>query len=60
MVTKRKNPNRLVKELMSLYVDPPKAEQLRALSLKTRIPAQVFLREAVDLILDKYRKELRA
>jgi hypothetical protein len=45
---------------MSLYVDPPKAEQLRALSSKTRVPAQVYLREAVDLILDKYRKELRA
>lgn len=52
---KRKNPNGLVKELMSIYVDPPQAKALRALSASTRVPAQVYLREGLDLILSKYK-----
>jgi hypothetical protein len=54
-VVKRKNPNRLVKELMSIYVEPPKAKMLRALSARTRVPAQVYLREGLDHVLAKYK-----
>jgi hypothetical protein len=50
----RKNPNRLVKELMSIYVEPAKAKRLRALSSRTRVPAQVYLREGLDHVLAKY------
>ena len=35
-----------------------KADAIRELSRKMRTPQQVFLREAVDFILQKYRKEL--
>jgi len=44
-----------VKELMSIYVEPPKAKMLRALSARTRVPAQVYLREGLDHVLAKYK-----
>ena len=47
---------RLVKEPMSIYLDKSQAKALRALSKRTRVPAQVYLREGVDLILAKYQK----
>jgi hypothetical protein len=51
---KRKNPNRLLKELMSIYVDKPQAAALRALSARTRVPQQIYLREGLDLVLKRY------
>ena len=51
---------RLKKVLIPCYLEPAQAVALRALSAKTRIPQQTFLREAVDDILTKYRKELRS
>jgi hypothetical protein len=48
--------SRRVKESWSLYLDPAKAAALRKLSESTRIPAQVLLREAVDMLLAKYSK----
>jgi predicted DNA-binding protein len=56
---KVKKPNsrsRLRKETLSLYLDPPTAEALRALSARTRIAQQVYLREAIDALLEKYGK----
>lgn len=41
--------------LTSLYLDPPEHTALKALSEKTRIPAAVYLREAVDDLLIKYK-----
>ena len=35
------------------------ADALRELSLKTRISQQSFLREAVSLVLEKYREALK-
>ena len=57
---RRNSKARLVKEYLSLYLDPPQAATLRQLSARTRVPQQVYLREGLDLVLRKYRKGLRA
>lgn len=41
--------------LTSLYLDPPGHAALKALSERTRIPVAVYLREAVDDLLTKYK-----
>ena len=41
--------------LTSLYLDPPAAAALRLLSDRTRVPQAVYLREAVNDLLIKYR-----
>jgi predicted DNA-binding protein len=33
-------------------------ERLKDLSSKTRVPISEYLREGIDLVLDKYREEL--
>jgi predicted DNA-binding protein len=42
--------------LTSLYLDPAMAEELKELSLVTRVPQAVYLREAVELMLVHYRQ----
>ena len=44
--------------LMSLYIDPDVYSAVKKLSKQTRIPAAVYLREAIDDLLDKYRVEV--
>jgi len=34
-------------------------ERLKDLSNKTRVPISEYLREGIDLVLDKYREELQ-
>jgi hypothetical protein len=51
--------DRLRKSQVSVYVEPEQAAALRELSKRTRIPQQVFLREGVDLVLQRYKAELR-
>ncbi len=46
---------RLKKVFLSLYLEPEQAEALKKLSDKTRIAQQVYLREAVDMLLKKYK-----
>lgn len=38
----------------TIYIDPEKFELLKTLAEQTRIPRSVLLREAVDLLLQKY------
>jgi hypothetical protein len=53
---KAKRPaNRLVKKALPLYVDESVRDELKALSERTRVPQQVYLREGVDLVLKKYK-----
>ena len=47
---------RLQKIAASIYLDKPQAKELKALSDRTRIPQQVYLREGVDFVLAKYRR----
>jgi type III secretion system FlhB-like substrate exporter len=44
--------------IVPVNLEADKADALRELSLKTRIPQQQFLREAVALILEKYREAM--
>ena len=44
--------------MVPVNLEASKADALRELSLKTRISQQAFLREAIDFILNKYKKEL--
>ena len=41
------------------YLDPPQKAALKRLSDVTRVPMQVYLREALDDLLAKYAKVLR-
>ncbi len=42
-----------------LLLEPEQAEKLQRLHENTRIPKQVLLREAVDDLFVKHKKELR-
>jgi hypothetical protein len=58
-VTKRPNSKaRLKKAQLSFYPEPAMYEALKTLSGKTRVPQQAYLREGLDYVLAKYRKEL--
>jgi hypothetical protein len=46
---------RLTKEFWSLYLDVPQATALRKYSKETRVPAQAYLREGLDMVLAKYK-----
>ena len=43
-----------------LYISLDKRAELKALSARTRVPQQVYLREAVDALLKKYRKVVQS
>jgi hypothetical protein len=55
MVKPKNSKLRLRKQFWSLYLDDGPAEALRKYSKETRIPAQEFLREGLDLVLKKYK-----
>lgn len=38
------------------HIEPERAIQLRALSKETRIPRSALVREAIDMLLEKYGK----
>ena len=50
---------RLKKAFLSLYLEPEQATALRSLSKRTRVAQQIYLREAVDMVLARYKKEAR-
>jgi hypothetical protein len=57
-----KKPNsydRLRKTQVALYLDEDQMVALKALSAKTRVPQQVYLREGLDLILKMYSKKVK-
>ena len=55
MATREPNSSdRLKKMQIALYLDSKQFDALRALSGKTRVPMQEYLREGLDYILDKY------
>jgi ribosomal protein L39E len=47
---------RLIKIPVQAYLEPAQAKALKALSDNTRVPQQVYLREGVDLVLEKHRR----
>lgn len=51
---KKSSYERLKKIQLACYFEPEQAAALRALSARTKIPAQVLVREGLDLVLAKY------
>ena len=47
------------KKTVLTLLEPEQHEQLKKLSEKTRVQMAAYMREAVDDLLHKYRKELR-
>jgi ribbon-helix-helix protein len=46
------------KTQITTYILVSQKEKLKALSGKTRVPISEYLREGINLVLDKYREEL--
>ena len=44
----------------AVYLELRQLQALKALSVRTRVPQQVYLREGLDLVLAKYRAEVKA
>jgi hypothetical protein len=47
------------KQRMTFWMEAGQIEGLKALSAVTRIPQAVLMREAIDMLLSKYHKEIR-
>ncbi len=47
------------KTMVVAYLEQEQKEALKLLSTITRVPQQAYLREAVDMVLERYKKELR-
>lgn len=57
---KRKNSKpRLKKAQLSFYPEPEQYEALKQLSDRTRVPQQAYIREGLEMVLEKYKKELQ-
>ena len=48
-----------MKILRSIYLENEQVERLMKLSAKTKIPQAVFIREGLDLMLAKYKNEIK-
>ena len=42
----------------TVYITPEQNERLKLLSQKTRIPVASFIREGIDLVLERHKKQL--
>ena len=47
------------KTQITTYILVSQKEKLKDLSEKTRVPISEYLREGIDLVLDKYREDLQ-
>jgi predicted DNA-binding protein len=42
----------------TIYITPEQNEQLKVLHDRTKVPIAVFIREGIDLVLDRHRDQL--
>lgn len=42
----------------TIYVTPEQHEELKRLHERTRVPVASFIREGIDMVLERYRSEL--
>jgi predicted DNA-binding protein len=49
-----------MKILRSIYIDIEQLEKLDILSAKTRVPKATYIREALELVLEKYERQMKA
>lgn len=47
------------KALRSIYLDIEQVERLKRLSAQTRVPQAVYIREGIDLVLNRHLKKTR-
>ena len=47
------------KIMRAIYLDVEQIERLKKLSAKTRVPQSVYIREGIDLILNKHSEKTR-
>ncbi len=43
----------------TIYINDGQMEALKRLSEKTKVPQSVYVREALDMLLEKYSEQLR-
>jgi len=43
----------------TIYINSDQVEALKKLSDKTKVPKAVYVREALDMLLDKYSEQLK-
>ncbi len=48
------------KTQITTYILVSQKERLKDLSNRTRVPISEYLREGIDLVLDKYREEVQS
>ena len=49
----------MAKILSSIYLEIPQRERLDELSAKTKVPKAVYVREGLELLLQKYEEQLK-
>ena len=49
-----------MKILRSIYIDIEQLEKLDSLSTQTRVPKATYIREALELVLEKYERKMKA
>ncbi len=42
----------------TIYITPEQAESLKLLNERTKVPVAEYIRQGIDLVLDKYRRAL--
>jgi predicted DNA-binding protein len=42
----------------TIYITPEQNELLKILNQKTKVPVAEYIRQGIDLVLDKYRDQL--
>ncbi|HXX30055.1 MAG TPA: ribbon-helix-helix domain-containing protein [Myxococcaceae bacterium] len=42
----------------TIYITPEQSELLKLLNQKTKVPVAEYIRQGIDLVLDKYRSHL--
>lgn len=42
----------------TVYITPEQSEQLKLLHERTKVPVAVYIREGIDLVLEKHKEEL--
>ncbi len=47
------------KVLRSIYLDIEQVERIKALSAQTKVPQAVYIREGIDLVLNRHVKKTR-
>ena len=42
----------------TIYITPEQNERLKALNAKTKVPVAEYIRQGIDLVLEKYKTQL--